>query len=453
MFESLTQKFQDAFKKIRGRGRLTEDDVKATLREIRMILLEADVNLAVVKGFVAGVSERAVGHEVMESLSPGQQVIKIVHEELVRLLGGSERPDLELRGDPAVVMLLGLQGSGKTTTAGKLALWLRRKGRKPMLVPADIHRPAAEEQLRVLAGQIAIPFHEMGGAKGVVQVAKDALAESGRRNCDTLIVDTAGRLHIDEKMVQELVDLVAAVPPDERLLVLDSTTGQDAVRIAEEFTAKVGVDGFILTKLDGDTKGGAALSVRAVTGKPIKFTGIGEKLDQLDVYYPDRMAQRILGLGDTLSLIEKAQEVYDAKRAVELEKKVREETFDLEDFLEQFQNLKKMGPLESLVQMIPGIGRLGLQNVETDEKELARAQAIIQSMTKQERRHPEILDGSRRRRVAAGSGTRVQDVNELLAQFNQVRKMMSGMLGATKKRRKGKKGEKGEKVIRFPFKP
>jgi signal recognition particle subunit SRP54 len=442
MFESLQNRFQAAFRRIRQKGRLTEDDLKSTLREIRMILLEADVNLQVTKDFVAAIRERAAGAEVAESLSPGQQIIKIVYEELTRLLG-SEGAKLEWRNTPAVCMLLGLQGSGKTTTAAKLARLLASQNRKPALVAADPYRPAAAKQLEVLADQISAPFFDIVGFDSVPDIVVSARKWATEKGCDTAIVDTAGRLHIDEKMIEELVATKKKVETDQSILVLDSTTGQDAVKIADEFASKVGVDGFILTKLDSDTRGGAALAVRAVTGKPILYVGTGEKLDALEAFNPDRMARRILGLGDMLTLIEKAETAFDEAKAAELAQRLEDDTFGLDDFLEQFRNVRKMGPLEGLLDMIPGVrGQLRGQDLEIDERELVKTQAIIESMTKEERRNPKAIDGSRKKRIASGSGTTVQDVNSVLAQFKQMKQMM-GQFGLGPKAKKKQKRPKG----------
>jgi signal recognition particle subunit SRP54 len=393
------------------------------MREVRRALLEADVNYKVVKEFVGRVSERAVGQKVLDSLTPDQHIIKIVHEELVVLLG-TKPVSFNLSGSPASVMIVGLQGSGKTSFAAKLAVFARKKGRRPLLVAADIYRPAAVEQLRVLARQIDVPIHAPGTDVPVVEIVESALRVAKKDLCDTVIVDTAGRLHIDREMMAELGSVKKVLAPEETLLVLDSMTGQEAVRVAEEFAREVDLTGVVLTKLDGDTRGGAALSVASVTGTPIKFACVGEKVDDLEAFYPDRMASRILGMGDVLSLIEKAQETIDAKTAQELERKLRRESFTLEDFLGELQRLRKMGPLDQVLGMLPGVKIRGVAGGDAGERELKKIEAIIRSMTPEERRDPNIIDGSRRRRIARGSGTAVQDVNRLLNQFQEMRKMM-----------------------------
>jgi signal recognition particle subunit SRP54 len=423
LFQDLSDKFARIFKELRGQGKVREGHIAEAMREVRRALLEADVNYKVVKEFVGRVGERAVGQKVLDSLTPDQQIIKIVHEELVTLLG--TRPvSFNLSGSPAPVMIVGLQGSGKTSFAAKLAVFARKKGRRPLLVAADIYRPAAIEQLRVLARQINVPIHAPGADVPVVEIAESALRVAKKDLCDTVIVDTAGRLHIDGEMMAELVSVKKVLAPEETLLVLDSMTGQEAVRVAEEFAREVDLTGVVLTKLDGDTRGGAALSVASVTGKPIKFACVGEKVDDLEAFYPDRMASRILGMGDVLSLIEKAQETIDAKTARDLERKLRRESFTLEDFLGELQRLRKMGPLDQVLGMIPGVKVRGVAGGDAGEKELRKIEAIIRSMTPEERRDPHIIDGSRRRRIAAGSGTQVQDVNRLLNQFQDMRKMM-----------------------------
>ena len=423
MFQDLSDKFARIFKELRGQGKVREGHIAEAMREVRRALLEADVNYKVVKEFVGRVGERAVGQKVLDSLTPDQQIIKIVHEELVTLLG-TKPVSFNLSGSPASVMIVGLQGSGKTSFAAKLAVFARKKGRRPLLVAADIYRPAAVEQLRVLARQINVPIHAPGTDVPVVEIAESALRVARKELCDTVIVDTAGRLHIDREMMAELGAVRNVLAPEETLLVLDSMTGQEAVRVAEEFAREVDITGVVLTKLDGDTRGGAALSVASVTGKPIKFACVGEKVDDLEAFYPDRMASRILGMGDVLSLIEKAQETIDAKTAQELERKLRRESFTLEDFLGELQRLRKMGPLDQVLGMIPGVKIRGVAGGDAGEKELGKIEAIIRSMTPEERRDPHIIDGSRRRRIAAGSGTLVQDVNRLLNQFQEMRKMM-----------------------------
>ncbi len=423
MFQDLSDKFARIFKDLRGQGKVREGHIAEAMREVRRALLEADVNYKVVKEFVGRVGERAVGQKVLDSLTPDQHIIKIVHEELVTLLG-TKPVSFNLSGSPASVMIVGLQGSGKTSFAAKLAVFARKKGRRPLLVAADIYRPAAVEQLRVLARQIGVPIHAPGTDVPVVEIAESALRTAKKDLCDTVIVDTAGRLHIDREMMAELGSVRDVLAPEETLLVLDSMTGQEAVRVAEEFSREVDLTGVVLTKLDGDTRGGAALSVASVTGKPIKFACVGEKVDDLEAFYPDRMASRILGMGDVLSLIERAQETIDAKTAQELERKLRRESFTLEDFLGELQRLRKMGPLDQVLGMIPGVKVRGIAGGDAGEKELKKIEAIIRSMTPEERRDPRVIDGSRRRRIAAGSGTLVQDVNRLLNQFQEMRKMM-----------------------------
>jgi signal recognition particle subunit SRP54 len=435
MFDSLTDKLSAVFKRLRGHGKLTEQNITEALKEVRLALLEADVNFKVVKDFVERIRSRAVGQEVMESLTPGQQVVKVVHEELISLMGGVNS-SLNLSFKPPIpIMLVGLQGSGKTTTAGKLAKFLKDKGRKPYLVPADVKRPAAIEQLKRLGEQLGIPVFNPDPQGSPLEICKKALTLADEQNQDVLLLDTAGRLHIDEALMKELEEIKRELIPREILLVADAMTGQDAVNVAKRFNEALDIHGVILTKLDGDARGGAALSIKAVTGKPIKFIGVGEKLDALEIFHPDRMASRILGLGDVLSLIEKAQEAIDAKKAQELEKKLLKDTFTLEDFREQLQQIKKMGSIEQIFSMIPGMGRLKLpKDLQGSEKELVKVEAIINSMTKEERRSPEILNGSRRLRIAKGSGTTVQDVNQLLKQYLQTKKMLrqfkrSGMRG------------------------
>ncbi|MGE5842576.1 MAG: signal recognition particle protein [Deltaproteobacteria bacterium] len=428
MFESLSEKLSRTFKKLRGQGRLTEKNIQEALKEVRMALLEADVNYKVVKKFVEDIRQSAMGQEVLESLTPGQQVIKIVHEELIRLMGGA-RQELNLTGrTPFTLMLVGLQGSGKTTTAGKLALHLRKKGRNPYLVPADIYRPAAIEQLKKLGSQLGIPVHDTDKNRKPEDTCQEALAKAGAAGADILIMDTAGRLHIDEELMAELVRIKQGVSPTEILLVADAMTGQDAVNVAQHFNDLLDISGVILTKMEGDARGGAALSVKAVIGKPIKFIGVGEKLDALEPFFPDRLASRILGMGDMLSLIERAQEEFDEKEALRLAKKLKKREFDLEDFLGQLRQLKKLGSLEQIMSMIPGLGQLKqLKNMKPDERELARVEAIINSMTRGERENYKIINGSRRRRIALGSGTTVQDVNRLLKNFAQTKKMMENL--------------------------
>lgn len=439
MFDSLAEKLQQTFKKLRGKGKLTEADVSEALREVRMALLEADVNFKVVKDFVSKIKERAVGQEVLGSLTPAQHVIKIVNEEMTALLGGTQSRLTISPKPPTIIMLVGLQGAGKTTSAGKLGNLLKRQGKRPLLVAADIYRPAAIKQLQVLGEQLEMPVFTLGDNTSPVVIAKKAIEHAMSQGRDTVIIDTAGRLHINEELMGELQDIKKSVKPHEILLVVDAMTGQDAVTVAESFNAQLGLDGIILTKLDGDARGGAALSVKAVTGKPIKFVGLGEKLDALDVFYPDRMASRILGMGDVLSLIEKAQQSIDIEEAKDLEKKLRKEEFTFDDFLSQLQQVKKLGPLDQVLGMLPGMGNLKkLQDVKVDEKELKRVEAIIHSMTKVERKNPAIINGSRRKRIALGSGTRVQDVNRLLKQFAEAKKMMKKLQEMQKSGKKSK---------------
>lgn len=438
VFESLAEKLGATFKKLRGRGKLSESDVDAALKEVRMALLEADVNYRVVKDFVAKVRERAVGQEVMKSLSPGHQVIKIVHEEMVGLMGGKAASLETASRPPTVIMLVGLQGSGKTTSAGKLALHLRKRGRRPLLAAADPYRPAAGQQLEVLGRQVDLPVYNPGAGADPVDTSRQAVAEAGRKGCDVVILDTAGRLHIDEDLMGELGRIKATATPSEILLVVDAMTGQDAVRVAESFEERLGLSGVILTKIDGDARGGAALSVRAVTGKPIKFVGTGEKLEALEPFHPDRMASRILGMGDVMTLIEKAQEAAEADQVREFERQLRTGELTLEDFLDQLRQVKKMGSLEDLIGMIPGLGKFRRQgDLRVEDKEFRRLEAIINSMTPEERRSPDLLGSSRKRRVARGSGTTVQDVNRLLKQFEQTRKMIKQLTGRGKKAFKG----------------
>ncbi len=428
MFDSLSSKLESVFKKLRGRGVLKEDDVKEALREVRLALLEADVNFKVVKDFISKVQERAVGQEILGSLTPGQQVIKIVHEELVQLLGGTQAKLFLSPNPPTVVMLVGLQGSGKTTTAGKLARNFKKDGRRVLLVPADTRRPAAIQQLKTLAKQVGVEAYSSDKQDPVV-ICREAVKQAASSLFEVVILDTAGRLQIDEPLMEELRKIKAGVKPNEILFVADAMTGQEAVNIASKFNAEVGFDGVVLTKLDGDARGGAALSVRSVTGKPLKFVGMGEKLDALEPFHPDRMASRILGMGDVMSLIEKAQETVDQEEAAKLAKKLKKNSFDLEDFRNQLKQVKKMGGLQSIIGMIPGLGKMKMPEDDQSEKELARVDAIISSMTSKERTDYTIINGSRRARIAKGSGTQVQDVNRLLKQFAEMRKMMKSMTG------------------------
>ena len=446
MFEALTQRLEAIFDRLRGAGRLTEDNVQEALREVRVALLEADVNFKVVRGFVDRVRERAVGQDVLRSLTPGQQVVKVVHDELVELLGGAAHRLALAAHPPTVVMVLGLQGSGKTTTVAKLGRHFQREGQRPLLVGVDIYRPAALEQLRVLGGELGLPVHGVED-RAPVQVAREAVDRAARDGLNVVLLDTAGRLHIDEPMVEELKALRREVRPHHVLLVVDAMTGQDAVTMAQRFQAEVGYDGVILTKLDGDARGGAALSIRSVTGKPIVFCGVGERVDALEPFHPDRLASRILGMGDVLSLVERAQAVVDADHAAELAQKIREESFTLEDFAEQLRQLKKMGPLEQIMDMVPLFKgqKLATGDLGAEQRDLARFEAIIGSMTPAERRTPAIIGGDRRLRIARGSGTTVQDVNRLLKQYAQLRKMMKGM--------KGMAGRMGKRQLRqaLPF--
>ena len=436
-FEGLAEKLQNVFDKLTRRGKLSEADIKAAMREVKLALLEADVNFLVVKKFVKAVSEKAVGSQVLESLTPGQQVIKIVRDELVSLLGGQISEVKFAPAPPTVILMAGLQGAGKTTMCGKLGLHFKKLGKKPMLVACDIYRPAAIDQLKVVGGQAEVPVFEMG-QQNPSKIYKEALKECKNKGCDVLIVDTAGRLHIDEQMMSELTELRKTANPAEVLLVIDAMTGQDAVNAAKAFNEQVELTGVILTKTDGDTRVGAALSVKDVTGKPIKFVGTGEKLTDLEPFYPDRMASRILGMGDVMSLIEKAEQNFDEKQARELEQKIRSQKLNLNDFLEQMRQISKMGSMEDILGMLPGGNKLAGASI--DEKQLKRTEAIITSMTNAEREEPSIINGSRRKRIAAGSGTSVQDVNRLLNQFEQMKKMMKMMTGKGKKRRKGMMG-------------
>ena len=432
-FDSLGEKLQSVFKNLRGKGKLSEKDIKNAMREVKLALLEADVNFKVVKNFISRVSEKAVGEEILESLTPAQQIIKVVRDELTDLMG-SEHEELKYsKTPPTVYMLCGLQGAGKTTAAGKLALNLRKtRDKRPLLVACDVYRPAAIKQLQVLGSQIDIPVFSMGDGVSPVEIAKSAIEHAKKHGNDPVIIDTAGRLHIDEVLMQELQEIKEATNPEEILLVVDAMTGQDAVNVAEHFNENLDVSGVILSKLDGDTRGGAALSVKEVTGKPIKYASVGEKLSDLEPFHPDRMASRILGMGDVLTLIDKAQEQFDEKEAAELESKIRQQTFDLGDFLGQLQQIKKMGPITQLIGMMPGVDKKMLDSIDAadSEKRMKRIEAIIQSMTEEERRKPQIIGASRKVRISKGSGTRVQDVNELLKQFDQMKQMMKQFSGA-----------------------
>ncbi|MDL1972312.1 MAG: signal recognition particle protein [Deltaproteobacteria bacterium] len=434
MFESLSEKLNNVFRKLKGRGKLNEENIKDALKEIKFALLEADVNYKVVKDFLESVREKALGQEVMRSLTPAQQVIKIVHEEMVALMGG-KCSEINLKGPiPVPIMLVGLQGSGKTTTCAKLARFLKnKKHRKPYLVPADIYRPAAIDQLKKLGDQIGVDVYLPTPNEDPLEICENAMKKAKMNGYDTLVIDTAGRLHINEKMMNELEIIKQRVRPREILLVADAMTGQDAVNIAKTFNEKLDIDGVILTKTEGDARGGAALSIKAVTKKPIKFIGVGEKIDALELFHPERMASRILGMGDILSFIEKAQEAIDKERAKELEKKLRRSEFTLEDFREQLRQIRKMGPLEEILSMIPGFGQLKqFKHLKIDEKELIRIEAAINSMTRQERLHPEIINGSRRKRIARGSGVSVQEINRLLKNYAQAKKMIKRLTKAGK---------------------
>ena len=424
MFQNLSEKLENAFKKFKNKGKLTEADIKAGMREIKLALLEADVNFKVVRDFIKSVSEKAVGTQVLESLNPGQQVIKIVCDELTALMGTTNAKLTVSSKPPTVIMMVGLQGAGKTTHAGKLAGMLKKQGKNPLLVACDVYRPAAIKQLQIVGEKLGIPVFEMGDKESPVKIAKEGIKLANQKGYDTVFIDTAGRLQIDEVLMGELQDIKKEVEPHEILLTIDSMIGQESVNVAETFNDMLDITGVILTKLDGDTRGGAALSVRYITGKPIKFIGIGEKLDAIEPFHPDRMARRILGMGDVLTLIDKAQAQFDEKKAAELEEKIRQSIFTLDDYLEQMAQLKNMGSLEQLMGMIPGMKPGALKDAKVDEKMLAHQEAIIKSMTRREREHPEILNASRKIRVAKGSGTSVEEVNKLLKQYDQIKKMM-----------------------------
>ncbi len=443
MFQGLTEKLANAFKRFRNKGKLTEADVKEGMREVKLALLEADVNFKVVKDFIKSVTERAVGSQVLESLLPAQQIVKIVNEELIRLMGG-ETPKININPKPpTVVMMVGLQGAGKTTHAGKIASMYKHKGKNPLLVACDVYRPAAVDQLKIVGESAGIPVFSMGTKISPVDIAKAGIEHAKKNGNDMVFIDTAGRLHIDEELMAELIKIKDTVTPSEILLVVDAMTGQDAVNVAQTFNELLDITGVVLTKIDGDTRGGAALSVKYITGKPIKFIGTGEKLDAIELFHPDRMASRILGMGDVLSLIEKAEAAFDEKNAKELERKMREQTFTLEDFLVQMRNLKKMGNLDQILGMLPGMKTGALKDAQIDEGAMVRTEAIILSMTKKERTYPEMINGSRRRRIANGSGTTVEDVNKLLKQFEQMKKMM--------KQFSGKGARRGFGGMRLPF--
>lgn len=445
MFENLSEKLQNVLKTLKGKGKLSEKDIDLAMREVKLSLLEADVNFKVVKNFINKVKERSVGHEVMESLTPGQQVVKIVHEELKEIMGSQESKLKFNTNGITYIMMCGLQGAGKTTTSGKLALKLKKDGRRPLLVACDIYRPAAIKQLQVVGEGIDVPVFTMGDKENPVKIAREAMKHANKFNNDVVIIDTAGRLHIDETLMDELVNVKNEVKPNEILLVLDAMTGQEAVKVAETFNNYLDVSGVVLSKVDGDARGGAALSIKNVVDKPIKFVTVGEKMDQLEVFHPDRMASRILGMGDILSIIDKAQAAFDEKQAMELQKKIKNQELDLNDFLSQLQQMKNMGPLDELLAMIPGVNTKQLKGLKVDEKDMKHTEAIIQSMTKKERAMPSIINGSRRKRIASGSGRSVQEVNRLLKQFEDMKKMMKqfGSMEKTMKKRGG--------GFRFPF--
>lgn len=447
MFANLAERLQETFRKLKGKGRLTESDVNEALREVRLALLEADVNFKVVKDFISKIKERSVGQELLASLNPAQHVIKIVHEELTALMGGQSSKINLAPKPPTVIMMVGLNGAGKTTTSAKLANLLRKQGRRPLLAAADVYRPAAVKQLEVLGSQLNIPVFAMPDQKAPVVIGRAAVDSALTGGRDIVIIDTAGRQEVNDELMAELENMKEEIRPHEILLVVDAMTGQAAVNVAETFDSRLGLDGVVLTKLDGDTRGGAALSVRSVTGKPIKFIGVGEKLDTLEPFYPERMAERILGMGDMLTLIEKAQENFNADQMAKMQKKIRSMDFTLDDFLDQMNQVKKLGPLEQVLGMIPGLGGAKkLKDIKLDEKELVFVEAIIKSMTPTERNDPErVLNGSRKRRIALGSGTTVQDVNRLLKQFEQTKKMMKQFLDMEKTLKKG------GKMLKNPF--
>ena len=447
MLDNLGGRFQEIFKKVKGHGKLNEDNIKAALKEVRLSLLEADVNYKVVKEFVNKIKEKAIGEEVMSGINPGQQFVKIVNDELVELLGGTNARLTKAPKDPTVIMLAGLQGAGKTTFAAKLAKFLKKQGEKPYLVGADVYRPAAMKQLQVLGEQIDVPVYVEEGSKDARGICNDGLATAKEAGATYVILDTAGRLHIDESLMDELRDIKKATRPQEILLVVDAMIGQDAVNLAESFNNTLSIDGVVLTKLDGDTRGGAALSIKAVVGKPIKFVGVGEKIDDIELFHPERLVSRILGMGDVVSLVEKAQEAIDEDDAKSLEEKIKNQSFDLEDFLKQLQNIKKLGPIGNILKMLPGVGDIG--DLAPAEKEMKKVEAIIQSMTKKERKKPEILKASRKKRIAKGSGTEVSDVNKLLKQFEQMKQMMKMFSGGNMPSLPGMKG--GRRGMKLPF--
>ncbi|ANY75447.1 signal recognition particle protein [Paenibacillus ihbetae] len=456
-FEGLTSRLQNVFSKLRGKGKVSEEDVTAAMREVRLALLEADVNFKVVKDFVAKVKEKAIGKEVMDSFTPGMVIIDIVNKELTELMGGTQSKLAKSSKPPTVIMMAGLQGAGKTTTSGKLAKLLQKQNSRPLLVAGDIYRPAAIKQLQVLGEQIKVPVFSLGDKTSPVEIAKQGLQHAKDNGHDYVIIDTAGRLHVDEELMEELKQIHSAVNPDEVLLVVDAMTGQDAVNVAESFNQQLTLTGVVLTKLDGDTRGGAALSVKAVTGCPIKFAALGEKIDALEPFHPERMASRILGMGDMLSLIEKAQSNIDADKAKEMERKMRNAEFTFEDFLEQMEQVKKLGPLDQLMDMIPGMGKMKqAKDLKVDEKQMGRIEAIVHSMTTEEKQQPDIINHNRRKRIAAGSGTSLAEVNRLIKQFDEMRRVMkqfSDMMGPKGGKNKALKQLKGltGKGMKFPF--
>ena len=423
-FENLADKLSETFKKLRGKGKISEADLKASMREVKLALLEADVNFKVVKDFINKVSEKAIGESVLESLTPAQQVIKIVNEELTALMGGAAEKLHFASKPPTVIMMVGLQGAGKTTTSAKIGGQLKKAGKRPILVAADVYRPAAKKQLQVVGASLDVPVFSIDESTDAVDICKKSIAHAEKNGNDVVIIDTAGRLHINEELMDELENIKKFTNPTEILLVIDAMTGQDAVNVAESFNEKLDISGVVITKMDGDTRGGAALSVRAVTGKPVKYVGMGEKLSDLEVFHPDRMASRILGMGDVLTLIDKAQQAFDEKKAAELEEKMRKQTFTLEDYLEQLEQMKNMGSIQDLLGMMPGVDKKALSGVNIDERQFDRIGAIIKSMTPKERNNPDIINASRRKRIAEGSGMKIQDVNNLLKQFEQMKKMM-----------------------------
>lgn len=452
MFDNLTDRLQGVFKKLKGFGKISEDNIQEAMKEVKMALLEADVNFKVVRKFIKAVKEKALGAEVLKSLSPGQQFIKIVHDELVELLGGEAEHMTLSKKPPTIIMMVGLQGCGKTTSCGKLAKFFMKDKHRPILVACDIYRPAAVKQLQVLGEQLEVPVFTMGTSVAVPDIAKAALAAAAKQDRDIIIFDTAGRLQIDEALMDELEHLKEAINPDEIFLTIDAMSGQDAVNVSKEFHSRLDITGAILTKLDGDARGGSALSVKAVTGRPIKFVGLGEKLDAFELFHPDRMASRILGMGDVLTLVEKVEQSIDQETAQRMEEKLRKMEFNLEDFLTQMKQIKKMGPLQDILSMIPGFGSMMPKDMAIDDSQLGRVEALILSMTPNERKNPKLIDGSRRRRIALGSGSTVADVNQLLKRFEEMNKMMKGMMGMQKKMRgkssgaKGALGKLGEKM-------